>query len=304
MTRTKVSAAALLFSATFLCAVSALAQTPAALTTDPTPDAANPPSMVSLAGVPSHGENLLGVFYLAAGAGPHPTLVLMHGFPGYEQNLDLAQAIRRAGWNVLAVHYRGSWGVKGTFSYAHAIEDAGAEVAFVRDPANIAKYHIDPNKIVLLGHSMGGFMVASAAAHDPKVAGVIMISAWNIGGSFPPPEAGAAVIEKVKKGMAASFIADNNVAPLAGCTAESLVDEAYAHRTEWNFDTFAPALASRPFLVITANDGLAPADHAFVVALQKAGDTHVTETHFATDHSYSGQRIALTTAILNWLAGF
>src|ERR1700757_1113426 len=98
---------------TILLSAAAFSQTPTALTTDPVPDAANPPSMVSLAGVPSHGENLLGVFYLAAGAGPHPTLVLMHRFPGYEQNLDLAQAIRRAGWNVLAVHYRGSWGVKG-----------------------------------------------------------------------------------------------------------------------------------------------------------------------------------------------
>lgn len=294
--RTALIPTALLFAA------SAFAQTPAALTTDPASDTANPPSMVSLAGVPSHGENLLGVFYLAAGAGPHPTLILMHGFPGFEQNLDLAQAIRRAGWNVLAVHYRGSWGVKGVFSYAHAIEDADAEVAFVKDPANIAKYHIDPNKIVLLGHSMGGFMVASAAAHDSKVGGVVMISAWNIGGSFPPPEAGQAVIDKAKKSMAASFIADNNIAPLVGCTAESLVDEAYAHRAEWNFNSFAPALASRPVLVITSDDQLGPADHAFAVALQKAGDSHVTEAHFPTDHSYSGQRIALATAVLNWLS--
>jgi pimeloyl-ACP methyl ester carboxylesterase len=293
-----------LISAGLLFATSALAQAPAALTTDPASESANPPSMVSLAGVPSHGEKLLGVFYLAAGVGPHPTLILMHGFPGFEQNLDLAQAIRRAGWNVLAVHYRGSWGVKGNFSYAHAIEDADAEVSFVRDPANVAKYHIDPSKIVLLGHSMGGFMVASAAAHDPKVKGVVMISAWNIGGSFPPDEAGAATIEKAKKSMIAEFTADNDVAPLAGCTVESLVDEAYQHRAAWNFNDLASALASRPVLVLTANDGLGPDDHAFVVALEKAGNTHVTERHFDTDHSYSGQRIALATAVLNWLSNF
>ncbi len=228
----------------------------------------------------------------------------MHGFPGYEQNLDLAQAIRRAGWNVLAVHYRGSWGVKGTFSYAHAIEDADAEVAFVRDPANVAKYHIDPGKIVLLGHSMGGFMVASAAAHDPRVAGVVMISAWNIGASFPPDEADAATVEKAKKSMATSFTAENDVAPLAGCTAQSLVEEAYKNRARWNFNDFAPALGARPVLVITSDDGLGPNDHAFAVALQKAGNTHVTETHFATDHAYSGQRIALAAAVLNWLSNF
>jgi pimeloyl-ACP methyl ester carboxylesterase len=55
------------------------------------------------------------VIYVAAGKGPHPTLLLLHGFPGNEQNLDLAQAARRAGWNVLTLHYRGSWGSPGPF---------------------------------------------------------------------------------------------------------------------------------------------------------------------------------------------
>ena len=35
-------------------------------------------------------------------------MILFHGLPGNEQNLDLAQAIRRANWNVLTLHYRGS----------------------------------------------------------------------------------------------------------------------------------------------------------------------------------------------------
>ncbi|HEY1964058.1 MAG TPA: DUF1749 domain-containing protein, partial [Acidobacteriaceae bacterium] len=74
--------------------------------------------------LPSHGSNLLGIFYLAAGAGPHPTAIIFHGFPGFEQNLDIAQTLRAHGWNVLAMHYRGSWGVKGNFSFQHAAEDA------------------------------------------------------------------------------------------------------------------------------------------------------------------------------------
>src|SRR6185312_6034690 len=73
--------------------------------------------------LPSHGSMLLGVFYLAEGAEPHPTAILFHGFPGYEQNLDIAQHLRANGWNVLAMHYRGSWGVKGEFSFAHCAED-------------------------------------------------------------------------------------------------------------------------------------------------------------------------------------
>ena len=141
------------------------AQHSSAIATDPAPDKSAPASMVQLS-VPSHGENLLGVFYLAEGPGPHPTAIVMHGFPGYEQNLDIAQTLRRAGWNVMAVHYRGSWGVKGSFSFTHVAEDADAEVAFLLDPSIQAKYRIDPNKIALVGHSMGGFAVASAGAHN------------------------------------------------------------------------------------------------------------------------------------------
>jgi dipeptidyl aminopeptidase/acylaminoacyl peptidase len=116
----------------------------------------------------SHDNMLLGVFYLAAGADPHPTAVLLHGFPGFEQNLDLAQALRAQGWNVLAMHYRGSWGVKGDFSFAHAAEDADAEVRYVLDPANAKKYRIDLHRVIVIGHSMGGYMAASAAAHNPQ----------------------------------------------------------------------------------------------------------------------------------------
>jgi pimeloyl-ACP methyl ester carboxylesterase len=50
------------------------------------------------------------VLYIAAGEGPHPNVLLLHGLPGNEQNIDLAQSMRRAGWNVLTFHYRGSWG--------------------------------------------------------------------------------------------------------------------------------------------------------------------------------------------------
>ena len=57
------------------------------------------------------------------------TVVLLHGLPGNEQNLDLAQAIRRAGWNVLTLHYRGAWGSPGQFSLQHVLEDADAAVA-------------------------------------------------------------------------------------------------------------------------------------------------------------------------------
>ena len=125
-------------------------QLPDALIRDPRPDAAWPAQTLAQA-IPSHGVNLNAVLYTAAGAGPHPTILLLHGLPGNEQNLDLAQSIRRAGWNVLTLHYRGSWGTPGTFSFAHCLEDAAATIDWLRSAESAPR--IDSRKLVVIGHS-------------------------------------------------------------------------------------------------------------------------------------------------------
>jgi acetyl esterase/lipase len=264
------------------------------------PSSSTPAAMQQIL-LPSHGSNLLGVFYLAAGAGPHPTAVIFHGFPGFEQNLDIAQTLRAHGWNVLAMHYRGSWGVKGTFSFTHAAEDADTQVQFLLDPANTEKYRIDPHRIVVIGHSMGGYMAASAIAHNPQVAAAVLISAWNISRGFKnrrqPGEAPLTVKEEAE-----AIGLDNNLAPLAGTTGLALAREIQDHRQALNFLNLAPTIAPRPVFVITASEGLAPSDHALAEAITKAGDTHVIERHWNTDHSYSGQRAELAEAILQWTA--
>ena len=254
--------------------------------------------MVSMT-LESHGSTLLGVFYLAAGEGPHPTAVILHGFPGFEQNLDLAQTLRSHGWNVLAMHYRGSWGVNGNFSFTHCAEDADTEVRFVLAPENAAKYRIDTKHVMVVGHSMGGYMAASAAAHNPQLVGAVMISAWNIGADYEIHRHVASpkvTIADEAKGLAE----DNDLIPLAGTSGEALAQEIFDHKNDLNFLNLAPSIAPRPVLVITANEGLAPSDHAMVEALEKQGDTRVTERHWDTDHSYSGERQQLAQTILSW----
>src|SRR4051795_12640090 len=113
--------------------------------------------------IPSHGVGMNAVLFEASGKGPHPTVILMHGLPGNERNLDLAQAIRRVGWDVLAFTYRGAWGSPGDFSISNAMEDTRAALEFARSGAG-AKLGIDKSHIVLAGHSMGGSTAAMAAA--------------------------------------------------------------------------------------------------------------------------------------------
>src|ERR1700712_452630 len=111
-----------LLAAAFACASLHAQNLPPGITVDPPHDAAQPASMQAFQ-LPSHGELLNAIAYVASGPGPHPIVILLHGFPGNERNLDLAQAIRRSGVDVLYFNYRGAWGSPGAFSFTHSIED-------------------------------------------------------------------------------------------------------------------------------------------------------------------------------------
>ena len=283
---------AILGLALALAGGSACAQVPAAVSADPPIDAAHPAAM-AVVHIPTHGVEINGVLYTAAGAGPHPTLVLLHGFPGNEQNLDLAQAVRRAGWNVLTLHYRGSWGSPGSFSFHHVWEDAQVALDYVRQPAIAAKYGIDARKVALAGHSMGGMAAAMAGARNPGLAGVALISAADFGviGATTGPDAHAKLV---------AFMADD-MESLAGTSPSALADEAAEHAKDWSLLDDAKGLAAHPLLIVTSNDGLAASNDRLEAAV-KADGGQVTALHLPTDHSYSDQRIALESAVVRWLA--
>jgi Dipeptidyl aminopeptidases/acylaminoacyl-peptidases len=264
-------------------------QLPSAITTDALPDK-DFPAIMEAPDILSHGSRLNAVFYLASGSGPHPTALLLHGFPGNEKNMDLAYVLQRAGWNVLFPNYRGSWGSAGTFSFANAIEDTQSAVDFLRDPANVKKYRIDSKRIVLVGHSMGGFMAAYVAAHDPQVAALVMICAWNIG-----PTA----LRAADNGRSENY--KNSSPRLAGTTPEGLMSEAKNNALKWNYVDHAPLLNNRPVLIMESNDRNRGDNQAMAEALRKAGNLRVTEKFTETDHSFSDHRIALQIAILDWL---
>jgi pimeloyl-ACP methyl ester carboxylesterase len=270
-----------------LIAFPAAAQAPIAQ--DPPRDAAHPARMEVLH-VPSGGVAINGVAYLAAGPGPHPTLVIAHGWPGNEKNLDLAQAVRRAGWNAVTFNYRGSWGSPGAFRFAQVPQDAAAVLAYLRTPEVAAKLGIDPARIALAGHSMGGWATAMTAANDPALKGAILISAANMGAVGGLPR--AAVVKS----------AAGNTETLVDTSPERMADELIAGAAANNFMNAVPGLAKLPLLVLSSDDGLALGTDALAAAVRKAGG-QVTSAHAATDHSWSDARIALQTQVIGWLQG-
>ena len=265
-------------------------QTPATVVADPPPDKKFPPALAAVT-VPSHGADLDATFYLASGAGPHGAVLLLHGLPGYEQNADLAQSIRRGGWNVLIFHYRGVWGNAGSFSVSSAIEDTAEAVRFLRDPRNAVKYRIDPTRVVVVGHSLGGFLAGYEAGHDSNIAAVAMIAAVNMGKINADPTERQARLKRW----------ETQLHPVRGVTATDLLDEAERHAKEWDYKKWAGALHGRSVLLVEADDQNHADMEALAIALQLQGNAALDHEVMATDHSFSDHRIALQTIVLSWL---
>lgn len=269
--------------------------TPRAVVADPTRDKDHPADMAAFQ-VDIAGSKVNAILYTASGTQPHPTMLFLHGFPGNETNIDLLQAVRRAGWNAMRINYRGSWGSQGKFSFANARADGEAAVAWLLDPANAAKYHIDPKRIVVAGHSMGGFMAADASAAEPRVAGTVMIDSWNIAG-----DAAQITDDKIRKAAIEGMRPDT--APLA-TTAEALVAEMERDKAKLDLEKLSARIADRPVLMIGAEFAGAASVRKQAAAAKAAGAKALTETYMATDHSFSDARIALESEVVRWLAQF
>ena len=240
----------------------------------------------------SAGEALPGVLHLPAGDGPHPIVVLLHGFPGNERNFDLAQALRRAGYAALVFHYRGSWGAGGSWSWTNLLEDAGNVVAAVREnPA------LDERRLAVVGHSAGGFAALMTAAGDPDVSAVVSVSAFDFGAAAAAIRGDAAARAEYVEAWDAELL------PLRGTSGEALVAEMEAAGTAWELSALAPRLADRPVLLIgTSRDPVTPAEIYHTPLVKAYQQVERLEQHvFPSDHALSDHRVTLARTVVDFL---
>jgi pimeloyl-ACP methyl ester carboxylesterase len=270
----------------------------AAVTADPDPlDTAYPPSM-RVVQIPSGGVHLNGVLYVAQGRGRHPTVVFLHGFPGDEKNLDLAQAVRRAGFNVLVFYYRGAWGSPGSYSYAHVLEDVRAVLAWLREPAHADSMRVDSGRLILVGHSLGGFAALYTAATNDRIAEVAAVAPVDLG------RRGVAMRDSTEFAKGAQR-RGAQLGALRGTSGEALSREAVTHADEWSLERYVDVLAKKRILLLAAaHDQAATPSEVFEplgAKLRAAGARGLTAMTLPTDHLFSSARIRLAQILVGWL---
>jgi|GEM_PF-4240442 len=191
--------------------------------------------------VAAKGTAFSATLLLAAGDKPHPTALLLNDLRSIVQNEDLAQTLRRAGWNVLYARYRTAP------TPATALEDAEAQVTLLLDPANLTGYHIDAKKIVPIGFDAGAQLALALTVAHPQFPAAIALS-------------------------------------LPAVPAETT------------------KLAAHPVLLFSTEEANSQQLAEGVFTAIKTASPHSLHLHLHTDHTYATRRIAMQSAIVDWLA--
>jgi uncharacterized protein len=239
--------------------------------------------------IPSDGGLLAGIIYRANGPGKHPTVLVLHGFPGNERNLDLAQAIRAHGWNAIYFDYRGSWGSQGKFGFRNCVEDVVNVVAFCKKYQD--SLQIDTSNMVLFGHSMGGWICLKALQRLPGIRKGFALSAWDI---YPHYKQGMTkpqidAFENGQDAPATYFVLNTGV--------KEMFDPVMKDTVYYNLANDGKGLAHKQIVMLdesSRNSRVADS----IRAANKASFEYVV---WQTDHGFTNKRISLINKVIAFL---
>ncbi|HSG52758.1 MAG TPA: alpha/beta hydrolase [Rheinheimera sp.] len=245
----------------------------------------------------SYGKRMSGFIYIAEGEGPHPTVLLLHGYPGNEKNLDVAQALRQHGWNVAFFHYRGAWGSEGEFSFLGAEKDVQVVLDYLANKNNAKQMRVNPELISTVGHSMGGHMAIAGILDNPAVRCSV---AWD-GANLGARDGG--LINDPKTTIPWKEYSDT-LFMLNGWSGLKAQRETEENSNQLDLIRRAPKINGRPVLLIGANTAVIPHEQhiaPLLKALSATTGSQITYKLIDDDHSFNSTRELLIDTTITFL---
>jgi len=234
----------------------------------------------------SEGYMLKGRVYRPVENGSFPGIVLCHGFPGDEKNMDLAEELALNGIIVLVFFYRGAWGSEGTYSLKWLAPCARDATDFLE-----SKPYVDSERMGMIAHSMGAVPLTSRLRDDPRIKT----------GAFMAPAADFRALTSDEMLMASlPYFLRLSEGKLSGFDEEAAMTDL-----RWVAQKGSPVdvigVVNKPIKVIAgSNDTLATPEscRALFEAANEPKEWTLIE---GADHIFSEHRYPLTDAVLRWL---
>lgn len=246
--------------------------------------------------IPGKRGRLLSVLYTAAGEGMHPVVLLFHGIPGCEKNIDIAQALRRDGFHVMTFHYSGSWGSDGNYSLKNDLEDANTVLDFILQDET---YGFDKQHIYAIGHSMGGFVCGQLSAKRQEIRGAVLLMPCDIGRISQIAQEYPAAYQIILE------VLEDSANWLTGTSGETLLREAMENHAELCLESVAETLAKKPILCIggTLDVCTPPVCHCepLARAIQAIGGESFQSILYPTDHFFTDYRLTVAETVTAFL---
>jgi uncharacterized protein len=277
-----------LFSILLLVSTNAFTQSESIVLSNLKWDTTSPASSTELF-IPSGNSQIAGLIYSANGLQKHPTLLLLHGYPGNERNLDIAQVVRSHGWNVIYFDYRGSWGSQGKFSFKNCVEDVVNVVAFCNKYQDSLK--IDTSNIVLFGHSMGGWVCLKALQELPAVKKGFALSTWDIAKDFKN-------VSNEKEML--RIATDPNIAGkyfVLNTSLKDLYTPVIQNQTYFNLLNEGKSLADKQIIMIDEHEK----NQQLADKIKESNQSYFDYSVWQTDHSFTNKRVSLINKVLAFL---
>ncbi len=261
---------------------------------DPQADVLVSPVNESLV-IDSHGSKIYGRLLLPAFTDLNSTcavVIMLHGYPGIEQNLDIAQHLRMAGFAVVHFCYRGVWGGHGYYRFSHLLEDTLAVAEHIRE--NAKTWRIDPARLYLFGHSMGGFAAVNSMAAGLKVKGAIIMAPCDMAHKYLHDRP---AFDKLMSSQDQGYF---------NTPSRDYIEDEVRERAEgWLFVNAAQRLdAGIPYRFIGgALDKATPPDAHILPVLEAltACGCDVQYKEFCDGHTFPASRVRLTEQIIAYL---
>ena len=172
-------------------------------------------------------------------------------------------------------------------------DDLLAITKWAHHPAISEQYHIDPDNLFLVGHSMGGQTVLNAAKELPFIKGVAALAAYDIGAAFR---------YRMEKDLFLMIETEGQCLKMN--SVSEVYENALQNQQELSIVNRYEELAKQNVLLVeSAFDTIAPPDRMLrpLHELLKERNANVTFHTIQSNHSFMGQRMKLAGIVGQWI---